>query len=121
MGADLYIVKLESNSGWGYEQSDEAVESGYFRDPYNNGSVLWKYDLSWWKDIIPLTDNESSEISVENTKVFLKMLEDKEDTFLKNIENDSDEWKEEFMRASSLLKKFLGNAIKLNSPIMASL
>lgn len=35
MGADLY-------------------GSFYFRDSYNDGSLLWAFGLSWWKDVTPL-------------------------------------------------------------------
>jgi hypothetical protein len=60
MGADLYIEKLpdETRRG-GFEVSEEAVQSGYFRDCYNPYGLFWvmratlgdkdvSWGLSWW-------------------------------------------------------------------------
>jgi hypothetical protein len=35
-------------------------ERGYFRDPYNNSDLLWKFGLSWWDDVIPMLDAEGN-------------------------------------------------------------
>jgi transcriptional regulator with XRE-family HTH domain len=31
-------------------------ERGYFRDPYNDWDLLWKFGLSWGNDVIPMLD-----------------------------------------------------------------
>lgn len=55
MGADLTICKLEDTARGGWEVSDEAVESGYFRDCYNSGGLFAFLTLntgksfSWWQ------------------------------------------------------------------------
>ena len=50
MGADLYL------------KTKKGEEIGYFRDCYNPNSVLWKLDLSWWRDI----SNEKSDLKKLN-------------------------------------------------------
>src|SRR5438445_9076136 len=86
MGADLYIDALYAprQEQWRPEfdkavqardhASDEASRNaaqlrveqayaemhgaGYFRDPYNDRYVLWKFGLSWWKDVIRMLGGE---------------------------------------------------------------
>jgi hypothetical protein len=36
---------------------DLIFSTGYFRDNYNVTCVLWRLDLSWWDDVIPLCDD----------------------------------------------------------------
>jgi hypothetical protein len=33
---------------------DKIYEQEYFRDSYNDSSVLWKFGLSLWEDVIPM-------------------------------------------------------------------
>lgn len=117
MGADLYI-KLKNPKIWGFERSERAVENGYFRDAYNSGSILWKYELSWWTDIGELQDKKGN-ISVANAKKFLKMLDDKK--FEENIKSESKGEQKEYREGAKLLKRFLGIAIAEKSVIEASL
>jgi hypothetical protein len=117
MGADLYI-RSKNPKIWGFERSEQAVDDGYFRDPYNDWSVLWKYGLSWWTDITPML-NKEGELSVANTKKFLKMLDDK--VFEEKIASESENDKKDYREGATLLKKFLNDAIKLKAPIEASL
>lgn len=117
MGADLYI-KLKNPKIWGFERSKRAVEDGYFRDAYNSGSILNKYDLSWWIDIAKLQDKEGN-ISVANAKKFLKMLDDKK--FEENIKNESENEQEDYREGTKLLKRFLEIAVAEKSVIEASL
>jgi hypothetical protein len=121
MGADLYRRKnAPTNEEHLWERSQEAVDDGYFRDPYNDGSVLWQYGLSWWRDITKLQDEEGV-ISVENTKKFLQMLAERETVFEENIASQREEEQKDLRKGVQLLKKFLQDAIALDSPIDASL
>ena len=119
MGADLYIT-LKKPKIWGFERSQPAVDDGYFRDAYNDGSILRKYDLSWWTDIEKL-QNQNGIISVKNARKFLAMIEKHETTFAENISTESNEAKQYFQEGATLLKQFLQDAIKLDAPIEASL
>ncbi len=119
MGADLYIT-LKKPKIWGFERSQRVVDDGYFRDAYNDGSILRKYDLSWWADIAKLQD-QNGIISVKNARKFLAMLEKHETIFAENISPESNEAKQYFQEGATLLKQFLQDAIKLDSPIEASL
>jgi hypothetical protein len=38
-------------------------ERGYFRDPYNDHDLLWKFNLSWWDDVVPML-NARSELTI---------------------------------------------------------
>ncbi len=119
MGADLYMLKKNPKI-WGFERSKRAVKDGYFRDPYNTRSVLRKYELSWWQDIIPLQD-EKGILSVEKVTDLLSMLESRESIFQENLKGENEAAQADFKEGARLLKKFLSDAIKLNSPIEASL
>lgn len=119
MGADLYTIKKNPKT-WGFERSQRAVNDGYFRDAYNDGSILQKYGLSWWADIIPLTDDKGV-MSVEKVKKFLTWLEERALDFEKNIASEPKEEQEYFREGAVLLGQFLRDAIELNSPIIASL
>ena len=119
MGADLYTIKKNPKT-WGFERSQRAVNDGYFRDAYNEGSILSKYGLSWWVDIIPLTDNKGV-MSVENAKKFLTLLEQREPNFEQNVAGETKKEQAYFSDGAMLLKQFLRDAIELNSPIDASL
>src|SRR5260370_12152577 len=104
MGADLYITPLHQQQRQQWEpQFDEAVrrrdslkagsrehrqaqarveecyerlhEQGYFRDPYNWG-LLWKFGLCWWKDVIPMLDDDDR-LSVEQAHNLLATIKER--------------------------------------------
>src|SRR6266568_7238017 len=106
MGADLYITSLYEPHRQQWEpQFEEAAkrrdslergseeyrkaqakveecyekmyEHGYFRDPYNDWDLLWKFGLSWWNDVIPMQDDEGR-LSVSQAKQLLAMLKERE-------------------------------------------
>src|SRR5258708_17722545 len=106
MGADLYITPLHQQQRQQWEpQFEEAVRrrdslkagteeyhqaqarveechdqlncQGYFRDPYNDWDLLWKFGLSWWEDVIPMLD-KWSRLSVAQVQSLLAMLRERE-------------------------------------------
>ena len=89
----------------------------YFRDPYNDGSLLWRLGLSWWKNIDKLIDDNGI---LKEPETFLKMLEDKEH-MLDNIKDDTE--REFFKKELKKLKDMLRRVIKSNgkSYIVASI
>jgi len=112
MGADLYINKLE-----GFRTDDNV---GYFRDAYNDSSVLNKLGLSWWQDVAPMR-GDGGDMSVEKAKSFLELIKSKKSVLLSNIEGESKENKNWFQNHYNELKSFLEKAIKLKSSIGCSL
>jgi hypothetical protein len=40
------------------ELYDEMYSEGYFRDSYNDSSLFWQLDLSWWRDVGDMLDDE---------------------------------------------------------------
>lgn len=65
MGADL----TQNKSG------------AYFRDSYNDSSLLWQYDLSWWADVTPILENGNA-----NPRKILDMMNGHKRNFALNIE-----------------------------------
>ncbi len=149
MGADLYITPLyeEQRERWQkrFEKavelrnqlnrgtpeyadaqqrvefcSDKMHERGYFRDSYNESDLLWKFDLSWWEDIIPLLDEQRC-LSVENATKLRVMLKEHEPDFERNLAELSAHTKRYFSKKYQALQAFLGEAIALNTPIECSL
>lgn len=53
MGADLYIKKLHTSRAANLHNS-----KAYFRDSYNMSNVLWTLNLSWWRDVLPVLDEQ---------------------------------------------------------------
>lgn len=118
MGADLYFTKPKAKKIWGFERSKNAVADGYYRDAYNDGSILWKYGLSWWADITKLQNKEGI-ISVANIKKFRAMLNDT--LFNQNIAECKADKKKYYKEGADLLKDYLDTAIKTKTTIDASL
>ncbi len=99
---------------------DKMYECGYFRDPYNDWDLLWKFGLSWWQDVIPML-NEDRRLSVAEAGNLLDMLKTRENTFEMNLAELSAKDQDYFRACYAALQKFLNEAIDLNSPIDASL
>lgn len=117
MGADLYR-QGQKHHICGFERSEDAISKGYFRDAYNEASILNKFDLSWWKDISPLC-NEEGVMSYSNVVSFRDRLDD--ELFEKNIEKEPQESKVYYREGANLLKKYLDETIKLKKGIECSL
>lgn len=119
MGADLYR-KSKNVPILGFERSQKAVDAGYFRDAYNNGSILRQFNLSWWRDIGELQDKEGI-ISLENIKKFKEMLEANRPLFQLNLDLMTKENQDYFNEGAELLLKFLDKTIEDGDSIDASL
>jgi len=138
MGADLTILKTDaSERRGGFELSNRAVESGYFRDCYNGYglfAVLSKNlgrSFSWWemtdkyKDKWFVRDEENgTTLTTKGEKALLRKikkarieLEAKPKIFYGYDEKNKKAGKKEYLDWCDLLIKFLELAIKLDSPI----
>jgi chaperonin cofactor prefoldin len=149
MGADLYITSLYERQRQQWEpQFEEAAkrrdslergseeyrkaqakveechekmnECGYFRDPYNDWDLLWKFGLSWWEDVIPMLDKENR-LSASQAEELLVMLRKRENVFELRLATLPAQEREHFHRRYAALQKFLNQAIELDAPIDASL
>lgn len=66
------LLQLQDRVSEAYDaMHDEAV---YFRDSYNNSSVLQQLDLSWWRDVIPMRD-EDGNLWPEKARELASMVE----------------------------------------------
>lgn len=117
MGADLYIKNLPRDPQYTGFRTD--VDAGYFRDSYNDSSVLWKYGLSYWTDFKKWT-NAEYEMSPEGAKKLLNSLNRRTKVFEEAIAQESVEDQQWFHLHSEELKSFLKRAIELNSNIICS-
>jgi hypothetical protein len=99
---------------------EKMCERGYFRDPYNDHDLLWKFNLSWWEDVIPML-NARSELSIAQACRLLDMLKERHNIFLLKLAPLRAEERKHFLDRYADLQKFINDAIELNSPIDASL
>lgn len=99
---------------------DKMYERGYFRDPYNDSDLLWKFGLSWWNDVIPLLDKQGR-LLVGPIHNLLAMLKDGENVFELKLATLTAEEQQYFRRRYTLLRNFLNDAIEHNAPIDTSL
>ena len=145
MGADLYITPLyeQQQKEWQprfekaaeqrdslpsgsreYHQAQAEVERcfgkmrqvGYFRDPYNDNDLLWKFGLSWWGDVIPMLDKKGR-LSVGQTQKLLDLVSEKENAFALNLAKLPSAERRYQRRRYRLLQRFLRQAIELDTPI----
>jgi len=128
MGADLYIKKLHirgNNNRYGAK--------AYFRDSYNMSNVLWTLNLSWWKDVLPLLD-EDQELKGENLRSLrerivgaqqrrptAKELRENHVLVSKTSENSIAKWHDHYVMKRKELMDFLDRAIENGSSIICSL
>lgn len=99
---------------------DRMYEKGYFRDSYNDSDLLWRFELSWWADIIPML-NARSQLTIERVRLLLAMLKQREAVFEQSLVEASREEQQYFRQKYLLLKGFLNQAIQLGAPIDCSL
>jgi hypothetical protein len=99
---------------------EKMYERGYFRDPYNDNDLLWKFGLSWWTDVIPMLDGEG-QLSVEKAAGLLALLKQRDNIFQLKLAQLPASERKSFLDRYAKLQKFLNDAIELGSPIHASL
>jgi hypothetical protein len=105
MGADLYI--------------ELGCQPNYFRDSYGD-AMLWRFDLSWWEDVIPMLDQEDH-LTVEQAQRLLELLKSREAVFEKNVAGEPADTRQHFRRRYAELRRFLAAAIRQNMPVLCSL
>ena len=128
MGADLYIKKLHALKAVKITESET-----YFRDSYNMSNVLWTLNLSWWKDVLPLLD-EQQELKGETLQHFRDQVASAKQHLPTSDELGShgircseageggiQTWHDHYTEKRRELIKFLDRAIENNSPIFCSL
>ena len=99
---------------------EKMYERGFFRDSYNDSDLLWKFDLSWWDDVIPML-NAQSQLTPENACKLLAMLREKEPLFECTLASEAEPAIRYFRQKYTGFKKFLNQAIQLGVPIDCSL
>lgn len=99
---------------------DQMMSQGYFRDPYNEWDLLWKFGVSWWQDVIPMLD-ECGGLSVTAAEQLLARLREREGTFEANLVELAAEDERYFREKYAALQQFLNQAIELREVIDCSL
>jgi hypothetical protein len=149
MGADLYLLPvLKSDHEKLREQINEAVAkreaskpntdewrrwqskvneslnlmygAGYFRDPYNDTSILRMFGLSWWKDVVPLLDEHRC-LKADKTEELLQLLDSRKQDFEDNLAKQPEEERTYYRDRSQELRCYLEFAVKLDCLIECSL
>ena len=107
--------------------------AGYFRDNYNATSVLWRLDLSWWVDVLPLCDKKGNlkdgalvkfREMVQSAKLNLPTQQELIDQGCKLADEGEHSvagWHANFRKSHARLLAFLDEAIALNTSIYCSL
>ena len=160
MGADLYIEKIydklrvqyepefkdavlnrdtttdpREKSRW-QEKVDEAWDkmydpSGYFRDSYNNTSIMCRLGISWWQDVTPMLDKKEY-LQVPSIRLLKEMVSTVElklpteqelinDNCQVDEKNTVESWHRYYREKREQLLQFLDNALKMEEPILCSL
>jgi hypothetical protein len=99
---------------------ERMYDKGYFRDSYNDSDLLWKFDLSWWDDVIPML-NGQSQLTPEKACALLAMLKQKEPFFKCTLASEQEPARRYFRQKYTGFKEFLNQAIQLGVPIECSL
>lgn len=153
MGADLYIESIHERKRKFYEKQlvqaiktrdkhpypiseeyqervdwfyDKMHRVGYFRDSYNNSNLLWRFELSYWKNDLKL--DKEGDLPPSEAKRLLTMLKEHEPIFEASMQRIHDEgWSdapaevENYFRMKYLrLRVFLKMAIRLKETIIWS-
>ena len=111
-----------------YEEAQERVNEcydrmyahGYFRDSYNDSNVLWKFGLSWGRDVMPLLKDGTQELSPVAAGLLLQQLEARQEVFEENMLKLRQSDRRYFRREAVALKDFLKTAIKRQEAIRCS-
>ena len=118
MGADLYIKKMDREEQYhGFEVSEHAVSTGYFRDCYNEGGLFYHLKLSWWG--LADTYYKNGTMSLKKIPQFKELIIQarKDSNWENNMKTDE---LVEYHNWYKLLLKFLDLAIEKKSSIICS-
>lgn len=92
---------------------------GYFRDSYNGTSVLWRLELSWWKDA-PHGKPTAEQLRSFRAKIVARTLKPvtvaamrEMDCTVDDGENSPKAWAKYFRNKKRRLVRFLDRAIKV--------
>jgi hypothetical protein len=99
---------------------EQMSSQGYFRDPYNDWDLLWKFRLSWWRDVIPMLDKGGG-LSPKAAGQLLARLHEREATFEENLVELASEEQRSFRERYAELQQFLKQAIALGETVDCSL
>ena len=99
---------------------DRMYARGYFRDPYNDWDLLWKFGLSWWEDVIPMLDDTAC-LQVAQIGRLLGLLSEREPAFEDKLAELPAKDQRYFRGRYRALRLFLKEAIDRNQPIRCSL
>jgi hypothetical protein len=95
-------------------------ERGHFRDPYNPGSVLLRMGLSWWRDVIPLLD-EDGRLRPEKARSLIGLIEGRGGAFSEALALLPASERRYLEGRRQKLLEFLARAVELNEAIDCSL
>jgi hypothetical protein len=117
------IAKLTRQREAAQKEVSEAYDAmypsaGYFRDSYNGTSVLWRLELSWWKDI-PASKPTAAQLRSFLAKLKARKLKPvtakelrENNCTVDTKENSVKVWQKYFRNKKRRLVRFLERAVK---------
>ena len=81
MGADIYLGSIRKQFDGNSEESQTSQQrssdvTGYFRNSYNDGDVMWALGLSWWGTVSPMLEDDFW-LPVRAARELLAMIEER--------------------------------------------
>jgi len=96
---------------------------GYFRDSYNSSSVFWQMNISWWKDVGDMINDEGY-LPIEQAKELRDLILSREipETLGEEFkESEASEWIEHFKKKREEFLNLLNLSIDLEEPLCCSI
>lgn len=118
----------ETKAKW-HEKVEHAYtkmyEFGYFRDNYNSYGLFAQTSLSWWRDVLPMLD-ENGYLPISQAKKLKEMLLQESINLsaaqqTANEQNDKEPKIEHYEERRQRLIAILDQSIELNEPLLCSL
>ncbi|PWT75873.1 MAG: hypothetical protein C5B60_04695 [Chloroflexi bacterium] len=104
---------------------DEMFSVGYYRDSYNNSSLLNQLNLSWWEDVGPMLDKNGM-LPIERAKelraiIAVRPLDEKRVREAMSGSETYDECLDYFEDKRTRLLTLLDESIELGEPLYMSI
>lgn len=99
-------------------------EYTYFRDSYNDSSILWQLGLSWWHDVMSVLTDDDGNMRPSDARRLSKLVSNRQlPTLLLGSfkEEEREEWREYFTKKQQRLIRFLEKAVEDDATIECSL
>lgn len=102
------------------ELYEQMYSVGYFRDSYNNSSLFWQLDLSWWQDVGDMLDDEG-ELDAAGIKELKALVQSRKPNLDAKLGEMTRENREYFEGKYQTFLNFLDEAVELGEKLECSI